>query len=108
MSLTCSCSSCRFTSRRPSRRSARFYPSSSLTDPEWTPLEPLSPLPGNHAGRGERPEKWPRPLVLDAVFYLVRGGIAWVRPDLDTGFSGSSWGRVRRIVRRARRGGLDE
>jgi transposase len=28
-------------------------------------------------GRGGRPEKWDRRLVLDAIFYLVRGGIAW-------------------------------
>ncbi|WP_328404792.1 IS5 family transposase [Nocardia sp. NBC_00403] len=83
VSLTCSCSS------RPAHKSPvespkySFYPSSSLTDPEWTLLEPLLPLPGNHAGRGGRPEKWPRRLVLDAVFYLVRGGIAWAQLPHD-------------------------
>lgn len=53
------------------------YPSSSLTDAQWAVLEPLLPAPGNTAGRGGRPEKRCRCLVLDAIFYLVRGGIAW-------------------------------
>lgn len=52
------------------------YPSSSITDAQWVVLEPLLPPPGNTAGRGGRGEKHPRRLVLDAIFYLVRGGIA--------------------------------
>ncbi len=36
-----------------------------MTDGQWALL-----------ARG-RPEKWDRRLVLDAIFYLVRGGIAW-------------------------------
>ncbi len=55
------------------------YPSSSLTDAEWALLEPLLPAPGNTQGRGGRPEKHCRRLVLDAIFYLVRGGIAWAQ-----------------------------
>jgi transposase len=35
------------------------------------------------AGAG-RPEKWDRRLVLDAIFSLVRGGIAW--PALPADF----------------------
>jgi len=54
-----------------------FYPSSSMTDPQWALLEPLLPPPGNRGGRGGRPEKHPRRRVLDAIFYVVRGGIAW-------------------------------
>ena len=54
-----------------------FYPASSLTDARWAIIEPLLPAPGNTAGRGGRPEKHSRRLVLDAIFYLVRGGIAW-------------------------------
>jgi transposase len=54
-----------------------FYPSSSVDDAQWAVLEPLLPLPGNAAGKGGRPEKHPRRVVLDAIFYLVRGGIAW-------------------------------
>jgi transposase len=53
------------------------YPSSSLTDAQWTVLEPLLPAPGDTIGRGGRPEKYCRRLVCDAIFYLVRGGIAW-------------------------------
>ena len=40
-------------------------------------LQPLLPAPGNTAGRGGRPEKHCRRLILDAILYLVRGGIAW-------------------------------
>jgi len=53
------------------------YPSSSLTDAQWAVLEPLLPPPGNAAGRGGRPEKYCRRLILDAILYVVRGGIAW-------------------------------
>lgn len=61
-----------------------MYPSSSINDAQWAVLEPLLPPPGNTRGRGGRPEKHPRRLVLDAIFYLVRGGIAWAQ--LPTGF----------------------
>lgn len=61
-----------------------FYPSSSMTDAQWAIIEPLLPAPGNTAGRGGRPEKHSRRLVLDAIFYLVRGGIAW--RQLPVGF----------------------
>ncbi|MCZ4620892.1 transposase, partial [Rhodococcus ruber] len=54
-----------------------MYPSSSVTDTQWAILEPLLPPPGNLTGRGGRPEKHCRRLVLDAIFYVVRGGIAW-------------------------------
>jgi len=53
------------------------YSSSSLTDAQWAVLEPLLPPPGNTAGRGGRPEKHCRRLILDAILYVVRGGIAW-------------------------------
>nr|WP_271213674.1 IS5 family transposase [Rhodococcus wratislaviensis] len=52
------------------------YPS-SVTDAEWTTLEPLLPAPGSTAGRGGRPEKHCRPLIVDAILYIVRSGIAW-------------------------------
>ena len=48
-----------------------------MTDAQWAVIEPLLPAPGNTGGRGGRPEKHPRRLVLDAIFYLVAGGIAW-------------------------------
>jgi transposase len=53
------------------------YPSSTITDAQWRVLEPLLPPPGNTGGKGGRPEKHDRRRVLDAIFYLVRGGIAW-------------------------------
>ncbi|MRH93642.1 IS5 family transposase [Nocardia sp. SYP-A9097] len=54
-----------------------MYPSSSVTDAQWAILEPLLPPPGNTRGHGGRPEKHCRRTVLDAIFYVVRGGIAW-------------------------------
>lgn len=85
LSPACVCSSC---PAHPVGVSAPptcgFYPSSSLTDAQWAIIEPLLPAPGNTAGRGGRPEKHPRRLVLDAIFYLVRGGIAW--RQLPVGF----------------------
>jgi transposase len=51
--------------------------SSSVTDAEWAILEPLLPAPGSTAGRGGRPEKHCRRVIVDAILYVVRGGIAW-------------------------------
>jgi transposase len=48
-----------------------------MTDEQWAMLEPLLPPPGNTGGRGGRPEKHCRRMILDAIFYVVRGGIAW-------------------------------
>ena len=44
---------------------------------------PLLPPPGNTGGRGGRAEKRPRRRVLDAIFYLVHGGIAWAALPKD-------------------------
>jgi transposase len=59
------------------------YPSSSMTDAQWAVLQPLLPPAGNTAGKGGRPEKHPRRMILDAVFYLARGGIAWRQMPAD-------------------------
>lgn len=75
-SPTCTCLSCPIHDRGPVP-SCRVYPSSSTTDAQWAVLEPLLPPPGNTRGRGGRGEKHSRRQVLDAIFYLVRGGIAW-------------------------------
>jgi transposase len=37
----------------------------------------LLPPPGNTGGKGGRDEKYHRRLILDAIFYVVCGGIAW-------------------------------
>jgi putative transposase len=46
---------------------------SDLTDAEWAVLEPLLPPP---AGIG-RPAEWPMREIVNAIFYVLRGGIAW-------------------------------
>ena len=51
--------------------------SSSVTDAQSAILEPLLPAPGSTAGRGGRPEKHCRRAIVDAILYIVRGGIAW-------------------------------
>lgn len=48
------------------------YPS-DLTDAEWAILEPLIPL----ARKSGRPVKYSKREVLNAIFYLVKGGCAW-------------------------------
>src|SRR4051794_19602948 len=83
VSPVCSCLSCPTHRGAVERPACGFYPSSSMTDAQWALLEPLLPPPGNTAGRGGRPEKHPRRLMLDAIFYLVRGGIAWAALPRD-------------------------
>lgn len=63
-------------------RGCSGYPSST-TDEQWALLEPLLPPAGNTGGKGGRSEKHPRRRVLDAIFYLVRGGIAWAALPAD-------------------------
>ncbi|MEU7632110.1 transposase [Nocardia sp. NPDC049190] len=48
-----------------------------MSDSEWALVASLLPPPGNTVGKGGRPEKHPRRVVLDAIFYVARGGIAW-------------------------------
>jgi putative transposase len=59
------------TRRRYSRTGLRY--ASDLTDAEWALIEPLLPTA---CGRG-RPRSWPPRAILDAIFYVLRGGIAW-------------------------------
>jgi transposase len=70
-----------------------------LTDAQWAVIEPLLPPPGNTGGRGGRPEKHPRRLVLDAIFYLVTGGIAWAGMPHDFPPHQTVYGLFRRWVR---------
>lgn len=81
-SPACTCLSCP-AHDRVQNTPCPVYPTSSITDAQWGVLAPLLPPPGNTAGRGGRPEKHPRRLVLDAIFYLVRGGIAWAALPRD-------------------------
>lgn len=75
-SLIALCPSCPTPDESTGHR-CRVYPSSSVTDAQWALLEPLLPPPGSAGGLGGRPEKHCRRMVLDAIFYVVRGGIAW-------------------------------
>lgn len=84
VSLACPCLSCPAHGKPVDPPLAcPFYPSSSITDAQWAVLEPQLPPPGNTAGRGGRPEKHPRRMILDAIFYLARGGIAWRQMPSD-------------------------
>ncbi|MDQ8188611.1 IS5 family transposase, partial [Pelagicoccus sp. SDUM812002] len=47
--------------------------SSDLTDKEWSVLEPMIPGPAKLG----RPARYSKRRVLDAIFYIVRGGVAW-------------------------------
>ena len=47
--------------------------SSSLTEAEWKLIQPLIPGPKLFG----RPPRYPKRAILDAIFHVVRGGIAW-------------------------------
>lgn len=46
---------------------------SDLTDAEWAVLEPFFPPPS----RVGRPRKWPIRRIVEAILYLLRGGLPW-------------------------------
>ena len=52
--------------------SRRAYPT-DLTDAQWAILEPYVPAPRP----GGRPAKHPRREIVNAMLYVLRGGIAW-------------------------------
>jgi transposase len=59
------------TRRQHSRAGLRYE--TDLTDAEWAVIAPLMPEP---ACRG-RPPAWPVREILNAIFYVLRGGVAW-------------------------------
>ena len=65
------------TRRQHSREGLRYE--TDLTDAEWAVIEPLLPPPS----RRGRPPKWTQRQLLDAIFYVLRGGIAWSLPPKD-------------------------
>jgi transposase len=95
----CSCLSCPTHRGSVERPVCGFYPSSSMTDAQWALLEPLLPAPGNTGGHGGRPEEHPRRRMLDAVFYVVRGGIAWAALPAEFPPAKTVYGLFRRWVR---------
>jgi putative transposase len=48
------------------------YPT-DLNDQQWQILQPLLP----QATSGGRPETYPKREILNGIFYVVRGGMAW-------------------------------
>ncbi|MER5540632.1 IS5 family transposase [Streptomyces mirabilis] len=73
-----------------------------MTDAEWAAVRPLLPVPAWLNGRGGRPEGSCHRQLLDAIRYLVAGGISWRAMRAD--FPG--WGRVYALFRRWREHGL--
>src|ERR671917_1790236 len=59
------------TRRQHSRESLRYE--TDLTDAEWAVIKPLMPEPC----RCGRPRAWPLREIVNAIFYVLRGGIAW-------------------------------
>lgn len=63
---------------RAEHRRERLRFASDVTDAGWAVLEPLLPLP---AAVG-RPPAWPMREIVNAIFYVLRGGIPWrMLPD---------------------------
>ena len=46
---------------------------SDTTDAEWAVLAPLLPPPTPEG----RPPQWPMREIVDAIFYVLRGGVPW-------------------------------
>jgi transposase len=49
------------------------YPT-DLTEAQWARLEPLLERPVRHGGR---PRKYPRREIVNALLYVLRGGVSW-------------------------------
>ncbi len=60
------------TTRTLHARSGLTLPS-DLTDAEWAVLEPFIPLPSQVG----RPRKWPMRRIVEAILFLLRGGLPW-------------------------------
>lgn len=80
---------------------ARCYPS-DMSDAEWSQVRPLLPVPAWLEGRGGQPEGYCHRQMLDAVRYLVDGGIKWRAMPADF----PPWDRVYAFFRRWMRQGL--
>ncbi|MCM2579610.1 IS5 family transposase [Streptomyces meridianus] len=99
--VSCDCLAHRFgnAADRPDR--ARAY-DTDLTDAEWERIRPLLPVPAWMEGRGGRPEGYCHRVMLDAIFYVVDGGIKWRAMPVDF----PPWHRVYAFFRRWRETGL--
>jgi transposase len=79
----------------------RRYPSDT-TDAQWAAVRPLLPVPTWLQGRGGQPEDYCHRQMLDAIRYLVAGGITSRTMPADF----PAWGRVYAFFRRWREHGL--
>jgi transposase len=98
---SCDCLAHRFGNAgdRPDREPR--YPS-DMTDAEWAAVRDLLPVPGWMEGRGGQPEGYCHRQMVDAVRYLVAGGITWRSMPADF----PAWDRVYAFWRRWRDQGL--
>ncbi|MCX5114801.1 transposase [Streptomyces sp. NBC_00378] len=62
----------------------------------WAEVRPLLPVPTWLQGRGGQPEGYCHRQMLDAIRYLVAGGISWRAMPADF----PAWGRVYAFFRR--------
>lgn len=67
----------RATRRDHSRPGLRYQ--SDVTDTEWKLIEPFLPVSPVNA----RPHKWPMRELLNGIFYVLRGGVAWRQMPKD-------------------------
>ncbi|MGY4928388.1 IS5 family transposase [Streptomyces sp. 900105755] len=73
-----------------------------MTDAEWAAVRQLLPVPAWLQGRGGQPEGYCHRQLLDAIRYLVAGGISWRAMPADF----PDWARVYAFFRRWRENGL--
>lgn len=59
------------TRRQHNRESLRYE--TDLTDREWNLIAPMMPA----AAKTGRPRGWPLREIMNAIFYVMRGGIGW-------------------------------
>ncbi|MFF0747126.1 IS5 family transposase [Streptomyces sp. NPDC004111] len=69
-----------------------------MTDAEWAEVRAALPVPGWLEGRGGQPEGYCHRQMVDAVRYLVAGGITWRSMPADF----PAWDRVYAFFRRWR------
>ncbi|MBB5940452.1 IS5 family transposase [Streptomyces zagrosensis] len=69
-----------------------------MTDAEWAEVRAALPVPGWLQGRGGQPEGYCHRQMVDAVRYLVAGGITWRAMPADF----PAWDRVYAFFRRWR------
>ena len=79
----------------------RRYPS-DMTDAEWAEVRAAMPVPGWLEGRGGQPEGYCHRQMIDALRYVVAGGITWRAMPADF----PAWDRVYAFFRRWRDRGL--